>query len=204
MSTTTSINKTPNLPQINSIYDSKLQDSNNQIIDFANYKNKVIIICNTALLCSFTPQFLQLQALYSKYHPKGLEIFAFPCNQFGNQEPIEHSKIIALQCQKQFGVTFHIMKKIKVNGEDEHELFNFLKFQKPGMFGFRGIRWNFEKFIINKNGEVVERFDSWIVPLQFESYIKRLLEEEIKEKEKLIEKEDEVKNKVEVTSTEKE
>ncbi|KAI5964654.1 uncharacterized protein KGF55_001723 [Candida pseudojiufengensis] len=171
----------PKLPVYNSIYDFKYKDLLNNIIDFVNFKNKVIICCNTALLCGFTIQLLELQQLYDKYKSNGLVIIGFPCNQFGNQEPNDEITITK-QSKKDYGVTFPIMKKIKVNGENEDDIYKYLKNQKSGMFGFKGVRWNFEKFIIDKRGKVVARFDSWITPLQFENYIKQLLDESVEEK----------------------
>ncbi|KAG5417064.1 hypothetical protein I9W82_004697 [Candida metapsilosis] len=159
-----------------SIYSFSLTDAENNVINFAQFQNKVLLIVNVASLCGFTPQYHELQQLYSKYHSQGLEILAFPCNQFGNQEP-KSDKKIASACRRDFGVGFPIMKKIKVNGEDESLLYQFLKNEKRGMFGFKGVRWNFEKFIIDRKGRVVARFDSWITPNQFDGMIQQLLEE---------------------------
>ncbi|KAI3403644.1 hypothetical protein KGF56_003571 [Candida oxycetoniae] len=163
------------------IYDFKLPNSSNEYIDFQTFKNKVLIIVNVASLCGYTPQYLELQQLYAKYHTRGLEILAFPCNQFGNQEP-QTSKKIEQQCRRDFGVEFPIMKKCRVNGDDSIELYEFLKTSKPGLFGFRGIKWNFEKFVIDKKGNVVARFASSVTPLDFEDYIVQLLDKEEEEK----------------------
>lgn len=160
------------------IYSFKLPDANKNIIDFTKFRNKVIVIVNVATFCGFTPQYKELQYLYDKYNDQGLEIIGFPCNQFGNQEPFNDEQIVEY-CHKKFGVTFPIMKKIKVNGElkdpEVSDLYRYLKNVQHGPLGFKGIRWNFEKFIVNKNGEVVARFTSMINPLQFEDYIKQLL-----------------------------
>ncbi|RLV96234.1 Peroxiredoxin HYR1 [Spathaspora sp. JA1] len=155
-------------------YSFIIPDGNNIPIDFTNFKDKVVIIVNVASLCGYTPQYKELQYLYEKYHEQGLEILGFPCNQFGNQEPNDESHIVSF-CQRHFGVSFPIMKKIYVNGEQEHELYSFLKSQKSGVLGFHGVRWNFEKFLIDKQGKVVRRFNSMITPLQFEEYIVTLL-----------------------------
>ncbi|CAD1809165.1 Glutathione peroxidase-like peroxiredoxin GPX3 [Candida parapsilosis] len=163
-------------PPSTSIYNFSLPDADNHLIDFTQFHNKVLLIVNVASLCGFTPQYHELQQLYDKYHAKGLEILGFPCNQFGNQEPQSDHKI-ASQCRRDFGVKFPIMKKTKVNGEDQSALYQFLKDAKCGMFGFKGVRWNFEKFIINRKGDVVARFDSWITPSQFDGFIQKLLDE---------------------------
>ncbi|KAL6453314.1 GPX3 Glutathione peroxidase-like peroxiredoxin GPX3 [Candida maltosa Xu316] len=162
------------------IYTFQIPDANNTIINFREFQNKVIIIVNVATLCGFTPQYKDLQLLYDRYHDQGLEILGFPCNQFGNQEPFKENEIIRY-CHKNYGVTFPIMKKIRVNGdaaddEEASELYTYLKNEKAGVLGFKGVRWNFEKFIINRKGEVVARFGSLVTPLQFEDYLKQLLE----------------------------
>ncbi|WLF77306.1 hypothetical protein PVL30_001018 [Lodderomyces elongisporus] len=158
------------------IYDFKLPDASNKIIDFAQFHNKVLLIVNVASLCGFTPQYIDLQKLYKKYHSRGLVILAFPCNQFAYQDPMSSRKI-ADHCQREFGVEFPIMKKIKVNGEETSPLYDFLKERQAALFGFKGVRWNFEKFVVNKSGDVVGRFDSWVTPLQMDEYIVNLLNE---------------------------
>lgn len=161
------------------IYTFKIPDAYNNVLDFNQFQNKVILIVNVASLCGFTPQYKELQLLYEKYHEPGLEILGFPCNQFGNQEPLQEKEIVKY-CSRNFGVSFPIMKKTKVNIDsdgDESELYKYLKSEKPGQVGFKGVRWNFEKFIINKKGEVVARFSSLITPLQLEGFIEQLLSE---------------------------
>ncbi|KAI5957552.1 hypothetical protein KGF57_003246 [Candida theae] len=157
-----------------SIYSFSLADAENKLIDFKQFENKVVVIVNVASLCGFTPQYRELQQLYSKFHSQGFEILGFPCNQFGNQEPKSDKKVVS-QCRRDYGVEFRIMKKVKVNGEDQSPLYQFLKNEKSGMFGFKGVRWNFEKFIIDRKGKVVARFDSWINPMQLEKLIESLL-----------------------------
>ncbi|KAG7665298.1 uncharacterized protein J8A68_000985 [[Candida] subhashii] len=159
---------------IRHIYKFKLLDGNNHIIDFSKFQNKVIIIVNVASYCGFTPQYKELQLLYSKYHSQGLEILGFPCNQFGNQEPLDEEHIVEFT-QRKFGISFPIMKKVDVNGDDESELYTYLKSKRSGTLGFRGIKWNFEKFIVDRSGNVVNRFNSMVTPLQFEQYIVALL-----------------------------
>ncbi|CAI5757355.1 unnamed protein product [Candida verbasci] len=156
------------------IYNYKLQNSKNEEIEFSQFRGKVVIIVNVASLCGFTPQYNELQQLYNKYHDHGLEILAFPCNQFAHQEPLSDLEI-ETSVRKKFNVTFPIMKKINVNGDYESKFYKYLKEQQKDELGFKGIRWNFTKFIIDKQGKVITRFDSFISPLQFESYIKQLL-----------------------------
>ena len=161
------------------IYTFKIPDAYNNVIDFDQFKNKVILIVNVASLCGFTPQYKELQLLYEKYHERGLEILGFPCNQFGNQEPLQEEEIVE-SCRRNFGVSFPIMKKTKVNIDcdgHESELYKYLKSEQPGEVGFKGVRWNFEKFIVNRKGEVVARFNSLITPLQLEGFIEQLLSE---------------------------
>ncbi|KAI5953925.1 hypothetical protein CANMA_004764 [Candida margitis] len=177
--TTTTTTTTTLREQSPPIYSFSLPDAQNNLVDFTQFRNKVLMIVNVASLCGFTPQYHELQHLYAKYHAQGLEILGFPCNQFGNQEPKSDRKI-ASHCRRDFGVEFPIMKKIKVNGEDESDLYSYLKNEQRGMFGFKGVRWNFEKFIIDREGKVVARFDSWITPKQFDSLIQQLLDKENK------------------------
>ncbi|CAK9440278.1 uncharacterized protein LODBEIA_P43780 [Lodderomyces beijingensis] len=161
---------------LRSIYDFKCKDAQNTPVDFATLKGKVLLIVNVASLCGFTPQYHELQTLHSKYASRGLVILAFPCNQFGNQEP-RSSRHVARDMRDAYGVDFAIMKKCNVNGEDTLDLYAFLKSRQRGLFGFEGVRWNFEKFVVSAAGEVVARFDSWVTPLQFENYLSILLSE---------------------------
>nr|BAA83594.1 glutathione peroxidase [Chlamydomonas sp. W80] len=125
---------------------------------FAQLQGKVVLVVNVASQCGFTPQYKGLQELYDKYKDEGLVIIGFPCDQFGHQEPGQESEIASF-CQKNFGVTFPMMAKIEVNGDNTHPVYQFLKSEKKQLFMER-IKWNFEKFLINKQGEVVERFSS--------------------------------------------
>lgn len=157
------------------IYDFKLPDGQGNIIDFALLKEKVVIIVNVASLCGFAPQYNDLQYLYDKYHNQGLEIIAFPCNQFARQEPLS-DKQITEDARKRFGVKFPIMSKIMVNGRDECGLYTLLKKSKLNEFAFRGVKWNFEKFVVSRKGEVVARYPSAVNPREFDGIIKSLLE----------------------------
>lgn len=156
-----------------SIYDIKVEHIDGSIIDLSAYKNKVLIVVNTATKCGLTPQYTALQELYEKYHDRGLEILDFPCDQFGHQAP-GSSEEIHLACTGRFGITFPQFAKIKVNGEDASELFKFLKKEKKGVLG-SSIKWNFNKFIIDREGNVVERFSPKSEPMEMEEMIKSLL-----------------------------
>ena len=140
-----------------SIYDIQVKTINGQEQSMADYKGKVLIIVNTASKCGLTPQFKQLQELYDQYHEKGLEILGFPCNQFMNQEP-EGEEAIQEFCSLNYGVTFPMFAKVDVNGEEAHPLFKHLTSQAKGVLGTKTVKWNFTKFIVNQDGEVIERF----------------------------------------------
>lgn len=156
------------------IYDYQLLDAQGRLINFEILKNKVILIVNVASLCGFTPQYDELQYLWQKYKTQDFVIIGFPCNQFANQEPQTDEEILTT-CRTKFKVTFPIMRKIDVNGINESPLYTFLKNEKPGLLGFKGVRWNFEKFLITKTGKVEKRYPSQISPSEFENDIARLL-----------------------------
>lgn len=156
-----------------SIYEITVKDKNNNDIKLDIYKNNVLLIVNTATHCGFTPQYNELQTLYDKYHEKGLEILDFPCNQFGSQAPEDVMEISNI-CQMKFGVKFEQFQKIDVNGENEDKLYTFLKNSKKGIFG-KKIKWNFTKFLVDKNGNVISRFAPTTSPLDIEKEIIKLL-----------------------------
>ncbi|MGL4772735.1 MAG: glutathione peroxidase [Clostridium sp.] len=158
-----------------SFYDFKIKDIDGREVDFDSYKGKVVIVVNTASKCGFTPQFKELEELYKKYKDKGLEILGFPCNQFLNQDPAELGEIKNF-CLINYGVSFRMFEKIKVNGKDTHPLYKFLKEKKGGLLS-KEIKWNFTKFIIDKQGQVIERVSPNTNPLEMEDTIKKLLEE---------------------------
>ncbi|GAA1932255.1 glutathione peroxidase [Nocardioides marmoribigeumensis] len=124
--------------------------------DLSSYDGKVVLVVNTASQCGFTPQLEGLEKLYEQYADQGLVVLGFPCNQFGGQEPGDSEQIGAF-CQKNYGVTFPMFEKIEVNGDDAHPLYQWLREEKGGVLGSK-IKWNFTKFLINKDGEVVDRF----------------------------------------------
>ena len=145
-----------------SIYDYKVKDKNGSEVFMKNYEGKVLLIVNTATGCGFTPQFEGLQDLYKKYQAQGFEILDFPCNQFGNQAPGSDEEITDF-CNSRYGITFQQFAKIDVNGENEAPLFTYLKSQKTGLMGSK-IKWNFTKFLVDRNGKVVGRFAPTTTP----------------------------------------
>ncbi|MBQ8177708.1 MAG: glutathione peroxidase [Clostridia bacterium] len=156
------------------LYDVVVKDAEGVDVSLSEYKGKVLLIVNTATGCGFTPQYQGLQALYEKYNAEGLEILDFPCNQFAGQAPGTEEEIIDF-CQSRYGVTFKTFKKIEVNGKGESELYTYLKSQKKGGFLGSRVKWNFTKFLVDRNGNVVDRFGSTVTPEQIEEKIKELL-----------------------------
>ena len=142
----------------------------------AIYKGKVLLIVNVASECGFTPQYEGLQNLYESYRDKGFEVLAFPCNQFGSQEP-GTSKQIQNFCKVNFGVTFPLFAKIDVNGENAHPLYVYLKDKAPGILGTKNIKWNFTKFLIDKEGNVIKRYGSSTKPEKISKDIEALLQQ---------------------------
>ncbi|WP_394193225.1 glutathione peroxidase [Pseudoalteromonas atlantica] len=144
-----------------------------QQVEFNDYKDKVVLIVNTASQCGFTPQYEGLQTLHEKYYSKGLVIIGFPCNQFGKQEPGDATQI-KQGCLLNYGVDFQIMSKVDVNGEHAHPVFRHLKSELPG-FITRKIKWNFTKFLIGKDGEAIKRFAPFTKPEAIENSIIKAL-----------------------------
>ena len=140
----------------------------------ADYRGKVLLIVNTASKCGFTPQYEGLEELYHKYHDQGFEILAFPSNQFGEQEPGDADEI-ANFCKLTYDVTFPVLAKVDVNGKNEDPIWAYLKKQQSGLLGFSGIKWNFTKFLVDKEGKVVARHAPTTKPYQIEEEIKALL-----------------------------
>lgn len=157
-----------------SFYDLAPLDKAGKPFDFSQLKGKVVLIVNVASKCGFTPQYQGLEELYKKYQPQGLEILGFPCNQFGHQEPGTDEEITSF-CSLNYGVTFPVLKKIDVNGPETDPVYVFLKSKQAGLLGFRGIKWNFEKFLVDKNGNVVERHMSTKKPASLTERIETLL-----------------------------
>ncbi|MBR3002214.1 MAG: glutathione peroxidase [Clostridia bacterium] len=177
------------------IYDLKAKNGKGKEVSFDQYKGKVLLIVNTATGCGFTPQYEGLEKMYQKYHEKGLEILDFPCNQFGNQAPGSDEEIHEF-CTLKYNTTFEQFAKVEVNGENESEVWKYLKSQK-GFEGFPGIKgkvlipvakamdpdyknnsnikWNFTKFLVDRQGNVVERFEPTVEPKQIEEKVEELL-----------------------------
>ncbi len=140
-----------------SVYDFEARTINGQTVPLNQYKGKVLLIVNTASACGFTPQFGGLEELHKDYGGKGLVVMGFPCNQFGAQDPGSNEEIAGF-CQLNYGVTFPMMEKINVNGADADPLFKWLTAEAPGLLGSKAIKWNFTKFLVGKDGEVIKRY----------------------------------------------
>ncbi len=156
-----------------SLYDFQVKDAKGNVVGMKDYKGKVLLIVNTATGCGFTPQYEGLQKLYDKYQSQGLEILDFPCNQFGNQAPGTVDEIQSF-CQLKYHTTFPLFEKVDVNGEKEEPLFKFLKETQKGLLSSR-IKWNFTKFLVDRSGNVLERFAPTTTPEKIEEKIKSLL-----------------------------
>jgi glutathione peroxidase len=157
-----------------SIYDFKVKTIDGTETTLAPYKGKTLLIVNVASQCGFTPQYEGLEALHKKYKERGFEVLGFPCNQFGSQEPGDESSIKTF-CETKFGVTFPMFAKIDVNGANTHPLYEFLKKEEKGILGTEVIKWNFTKFLIDKEGNVVKRLAPTTKPEAIESDIEPLL-----------------------------
>ena len=156
-----------------SIYDFVMKDVDGNQVSLGDYKGKVLLIVNTATGCGFTPQYEGLEKLYQQYKDQGFEILDFPCNQFGNQAPGTEKEIVSF-CQLNYNVTFKQFAKIEVNGANEAPLYTYLTKQKGGLLG-SAIKWNFTKFLVDREGNVVDRFGSVETPEKLEKSIKALL-----------------------------
>ncbi len=156
-----------------SIYDISIKKMDGSTIQLNEYKNKVLLIVNTASKCGFTKQFAGLEELYKKYQDQEFVILGFPCNQFLKQDPGTDSQILEF-CQLNFGVTFPMFSKSNVKGKNQSELYKFLIENSPERQG-KGIKWNFEKFLISKAGKIVGRFSSKKIPKEIEIDIEKLL-----------------------------
>ncbi len=147
---------------------------NGEEISLADKLGKVLLIVNTASKCGFTPQYTGLEALWRRYRDRGFEVVAFPCNQFGAQEP-GNAEEIASFCSLTYDVTFPLMAKVEVNGDGAAPLYDWLKQEAPGLLGSKAIKWNFTKFLIDRDGEVVRRYAPTDKPEGLEKDIERLL-----------------------------
>lgn len=156
-----------------SIYDIEVTETDGTDYQLEKYEGRPMLIVNTASKCGFTPQFDGLEKLYQNYKDEGLIILGFPCNQFGGQEP-GTSEEAAENCRLNYGVSFPMHQKIDVNGEDEHPLYEYLKSSKKGLFNDK-IKWNFTKFLVDKNGEVIERYAPKTKPESIKDDIEKIL-----------------------------
>ena len=159
------------------IYDFKVKTIDGEEISLSRYKNRVLLIVNVASRCGFTPQYKALEELYQKYKEKGFMILAFPSNQFLKQEPESDAKI-KLFCHENYDVHFDMFTKIDVNGENTSPLYKFLKEKKSSFFGTNFIEWNFSKFLIDVDGDVIQRYSPMTKPQNIESDIEKLLEKD--------------------------
>ena len=157
-----------------SVYDFSALDIQGNERALADYKGKVMLIVNTASKCGLTPQYEGLESLYKEYKDQGLEILGFPCNQLAQQEKGSDSEIAGF-CLKNYGVSFPMFSKIEVNGEGTHPLYKFLKKEAKGILGTQKIKWNFTKFLVDQNGNVVKRFAPTVKPKDIQADIKALL-----------------------------
>jgi glutathione peroxidase len=157
-----------------SIYDFSAETLDGKPAPLSDWRDKVVLIVNTASKCGFTPQYEGLEALYRKYKDRGFVVLGFPCNQFGGQEPGDAAEI-ANFCSLTYEVDFPMMRKIDVNGPKTHPLYAYLKHAKAGLLGTEGVKWNFTKFLVDRKGEVVERFAPNVNPKALEGAIEALL-----------------------------
>lgn len=155
------------------LYQIRVEDVNKKVVSFERYKGKVLLIVNTATKCFFTPQYDELQELYDKYNKRGFEVLDFPCNQFANQAP-ESIEDINENCIEKYETSFPRFDKINVNGDEESILYTYLKKHQKGFFG-KEIKWNFTKFLIDKNGNVVKRYAPTVKPNRIAKDIEKLL-----------------------------
>jgi len=140
----------------------------------ADYKGKVLLVVNTASDCGFTPQYQGLEEVYREYVDRGLVVLGFPCDQFGNQEPGDEAQIVEF-CERNYGVSFPLFAKVEVNGDNAHPLYQWLKSEASGLLGSSQIKWNFTKFLINAEGNVVKRYGTTTEPEQIKGDIEELL-----------------------------
>ena len=157
-----------------SVYQFTAKQNNGEEVSLGDYQGKVLLIVNTASRCGFTDQYEGLEKLYRDYKDQGLEVLGFPCNQFGEQEP-GSNKEIAKFCQINYDITFPLFSKVNVNGEDAHPLYDFLKEHKPGMLNTPKIKWNFTKFLVDRNGMPYKRYAPQDPPESIRKDIEALL-----------------------------
>ena len=156
------------------IYEFEVETLNGETVELGSYENQVMLIVNTASKCGFTPQYEGLEELYAGYKDQGLVVLGFPCNQFGGQEPGSESEIAEF-CQLNYGVSFPMFAKVDVNGDNTDPLFKYLKKSQKGILGSEKIKWNFTKFLVNREGKVVSRFAPTVKPKDLAKDIESIL-----------------------------
>ena len=159
---------------MSTVHDFSARDLQGRDVALDQYQGKVLLVVNTASKCGFTPQYKGLQKLYEDYRDRGLEILGFPCNQFANQEPGSEEEIGSF-CEMNYGVSFPMFGKIEVNGDETHPLFDHLKAEAPGLLGSKAIKWNFTKFLVDRDGRVVGRYGPKDTPESIAADIEKLL-----------------------------
>ena len=157
-----------------SLYELTARTLDGETVSLERYRDKVLLIVNTASECGFTPQYAGLQQLYERYAARGFEVLGFPCNQFGKQEPGDAAQIGSF-CEKQYGVAFPMFEKIDVKGSNAHPLYRYLTRQAPGLLGTRWIKWNFTKFLVDRSGRVAKRYAPATKPEELQADIEALL-----------------------------
>jgi len=155
-------------------YSMSVMLQNGETLALSSLRDQVVLVVNVASQCGFTPQYAGLQKLYEQYKDQGLVVLGFPCNQFGSQEPGSDEQIRQF-CDLNFGVTFPLTRKTEVNGDDTHPVFTWLKKEKPGLLGIQSIKWNFTKFLVGRNGDVLQRYAPTVKPQDIEQDIKDAL-----------------------------
>lgn len=156
------------------IYQFEAIKTDGSLFHLSHFENQALLIVNTASKCGFTDQYEELEAIQKKYMDQGFQVIAFPCNQFGKQEPGTDEDIFDF-CQHHYGISFHLMSKIEVNGENTHPLYQFLKSSCPGLLGSEAIKWNFTKFLVNQKGIPIKRFSPRTSPIEICNDIEKLL-----------------------------
>ncbi|OZI43573.1 glutathione peroxidase [Bordetella genomosp. 5] len=156
------------------LYEFTARDLAGQDVGLDRWRGQVVLVVNVASQCGFTPQYTGLEDLYRAYQDRGFAVLGFPCNQFGHQEPGDEGAIRQF-CETQYGISFPLFAKIDVNGADAHPLYRWLKEQKPGLLGTEGIKWNFTKFLIGRDGQVLKRYAPTDTPASLKSDIEAAL-----------------------------
>ncbi len=159
---------------MSTVYDFEALSIDGQPVALSQYRGRVLLIVNTASACGFTPQFTGLEKLHKQYESQGLTVLGFPCNQFASQDPGDDAQIASF-CQKNYGVSFQMMSKIKVNGDGAHPLYQWLTAEAPGLLGSKAIKWNFTKFLLGRDGRVIKRYAPQDAPAKIASDIEAAL-----------------------------